>query len=179
MALEQKLNRQGKTRKKLLSLLKKYRYPLLIAALGAVLLLIPTAEKQAASAPVEISLPQSEQDADTERRLEEILRCVSGAGSVRVMLTRKDEGETSYQSDRETTHTADTTNTRTQTVFCSDGSYRQTPLVTKVTAPEYLGALIVCTGGDDPAVRLQLVKAVCSLTGLGSDRVTVLKMEGL
>jgi stage III sporulation protein AG len=95
------------------------------------------------------------------------------------MLTRKDEGQTSYQSDSEITQSADSTNTRSQTVFRSDGGYQQAPLVTKVSAPEYLGALIVCSGGEDPAVRLQLVKAVCSLTGLGSDRVTVLKMEGL
>ena len=61
----------------------------------------------------------------------------------------------------------------------SDEGYRQMPLVTKVTAPECLGALIVCSGGDDPEVKLRIVNAVCSLTGLGSDRVTILKMEGI
>ena len=179
MALEQRLNNRTQRKNALLALLKKYRYPLMLAALGAVLLLIPAGEKRETAAPAEIPAVQTEPDADTERRLERILSSVSGAGRVRVMLTRKDDGKTSYQSDSEITQSPDATNTRTQTVFRSDGSYQQTPLVTKVTAPEYLGALIVCSGGDDPAVRLQLVRAVCSLTGLGSDRVTFLKMEGI
>lgn len=179
MALEQKLNRHKFETKTVLALLKRYRYPLWVAALGFVLLLLPIGEEQAVSSPTETFPQQVETSEDTERRLEDILHCVSGAGRVRVMLTWKDDGQTSYQYDCETVQSADTTNTRSETVFRSDEGYRQSPLITKVTAPECLGALIVCTGGDDPTVRLRIVDAVCSLTGLGSDRVTVLKMDGL
>jgi len=179
MALEQKLNRGTFEIKTVLALLKKYRYALWVAALGFILLMLPMKEEQTVSAPAETIPQQTESSEDMERRLEDILHCVSGAGRVRVMLTWKDDGQTSYQYDSEIVQSADTTNTRSETVFRSDEGYRQSPLVTKVTAPECLGALIVCTGGDDPTVRLRIVDAVCSLTGLGSDRVTVLKMDGL
>lgn len=39
------------------------------------------------------------------------------------------------------------------------------------------GAAIVCEGADDAKVRLAIVEAVKAYTGLGSDKITVLKME--
>ena len=36
---------------------------------------------------------------------------------------------------------------------------------------------MVCDGGGNDAVRLQVVSAVSSLTGLGADRVTVVKRQ--
>ena len=36
------------------------------------------------------------------------------------------------------------------------------------------GAVVVCTGGDDPAVRLRVTDAVSVYTGLGSDRIRVI-----
>ena len=40
------------------------------------------------------------------------------------------------------------------------------------------GAVIVCEGAEDPQVRLALLQAVRSYTGLASDRITILKMAG-
>ena len=37
------------------------------------------------------------------------------------------------------------------------------------------GAAIVCDGASDSAVRLAIVRAVSDCTGLGSDRITVIK----
>ena len=37
--------------------------------------------------------------------------------------------------------------------------------------------LIVCEGGDDANVRLSIVDAVSKITGLGADRISVLKMR--
>ena len=39
------------------------------------------------------------------------------------------------------------------------------------------GAVVVCDGGDDAAVRLAVTQAVSAYTGLGSDRITVMKMK--
>lgn len=38
------------------------------------------------------------------------------------------------------------------------------------------GAVIVCDGADNACVRLDILRAVGSYTGFGSDRITVLKM---
>ncbi len=39
------------------------------------------------------------------------------------------------------------------------------------------GAVVVCRGADSAEVRLRIVKAVSAYTGLGSDRIVVLRME--
>lgn len=39
------------------------------------------------------------------------------------------------------------------------------------------GAVIVCSGADDPGVRLNVTNAVAAYTGLGSDKITVMKMK--
>ena len=46
-----------------------------------------------------------------------------------------------------------------------------------VLSPTYLGAVIVCQGGDSPTVKLAIVEAVSNATGLSADKITVLKMK--
>lgn len=38
------------------------------------------------------------------------------------------------------------------------------------------GVVVVCQGAENAAVRLDIIRAVGSYTGLGSDKITVLKM---
>ena len=40
------------------------------------------------------------------------------------------------------------------------------------------GALVVCDGADSASVRLAIIQAVSSLTGLGSNKIAVVKMKG-
>ena len=64
---------------------------------------------------------------------------------------------------------------RTQTVVLSrSGSGQQTVTVQEVY-PAYQGALLVCSGGDDPTVRLRLTEAMTALTGLGADKISISK----
>lgn len=39
------------------------------------------------------------------------------------------------------------------------------------------GAVVVCAGAENAETRLDIIKAVCTYTGFGSDKVTVLKMS--
>ena len=39
------------------------------------------------------------------------------------------------------------------------------------------GAVIVCRGAENPEVRLSVTNAVAAYTGLGSDKITVMKMK--
>ena len=39
------------------------------------------------------------------------------------------------------------------------------------------GAVVVCQGADHPQVRLNVTNAVAVYTGLGSDKITVMKMK--
>ena len=59
-----------------------------------------------------------------------------------------------------------------QTVTVGSGS-DQAVVPIQTSAPTFRGALVVCPGAADPAVRLELTRAVSVLTGLGTDCICV------
>ena len=65
---------------------------------------------------------------------------------------------------------------RSETVVVS-GSGGDTPVVARNICPTYRGALVVCQGGGSAEVRLAVTQAVSALTGLSSDRITVVKCQ--
>lgn len=157
---------------KLLALLKErfsaYKFALLIVAVGLVLLLIPQGEKDkeevaAVSTEAGFSLEQ------LEKKLEDTLSRISGAGHVTVMLTQETETDRVYAMDRSM---RDDEREETLVVVSDENGAESAVLETK-NAPSFRGALVVCPGGGDPAVRLQITQAVSALTGLGADRITV------
>ena len=157
----------------MLKKLEKFRYPALVFLLGLALILWPARQKQpeasaSGPAPVE-SAPE-----DVEARMEEVLSCIDGAGQVRVLLTKQSGDETVYQTDETSTRGEQTESRSLTTVTAGEGDM---PVVRQTVYGRYRGALIVCQGADSPSVRLQLVNAVAGLTGLSTDRITVIKMK--
>ena len=149
--------------------LKQYRYGILILLLGIGLMLLPSGGRDMQSDPeirqeAAMSIPES---------LEQILGQIEGVGKVKVMLTQSAGEITIYQED--TDHSADTV--REDTVLVTGESRQEMGLVRQVIPPKYQGAVVVCQGGDRAAVRLAIVDAVAAVTGLTSDRITVLKMK--
>ena len=148
----------------------KYRPVLLVIGLGLVLLLLPFGgEKQE---------PESSQEstgfdlAETEKRLADALSRIDGAGDVTVLLTVQNGPRRVLAEDVD----RDGVNERsTQTVVLSKGSGQQETVTVQQVYPRYQGALLVCEGGDDPAVRLRLTEAVSALTGLGADKISISK----
>ena len=59
----------------------------------------------------------------------------------------------------------------------TDSGRNQTGLIRQINPPVYLGAVIVCQGGDKPAVKLAVAEAVSRVTGLRSHQIVVLKMK--
>ena len=116
-----------------------------------------------------------------ETRLANLLSRIQGAGAVEVMLSLKSGEQVQYQTDtqRQTDSggTEESLRQEDNTVLYATGSGSQSALVQQVTAPTYQGAIVVCQGADDPAVKLALVQAVASVTGLGADQITVVKMK--
>ncbi len=148
---------------------KRYFYVLLAAAAGVVLLAWPagkSAQQESAAGEAETVFYDLE---ETEERLAAVLGEIRGVGRVRVMLTLKELGEQRYAADEE----AGADREKRSLVVLNRGSGVQQAVPVSRGAPVYQGALIVCTGGDDPAVRLAVTGAVADLTGLGADRITV------
>ena len=143
------------------AILMKYRYVLLVALAGLALMLIPGSSEAAESVPVQTT------EETLESRLESLLSCIDGAGEVRVLLTEEQGGEIFYQTEGEDG----------KTVLISGSDRSESGLVRTTQPPSYRGAVVVCRGADSAAVRLAVVEAVANATGLGTDRITVLKMK--
>ena len=127
----------------------------------------PSSEKETAAATM-VSM---------EERLSKILSQVAGAGNVRVLLTEATGVQTVYQENRDATEGSQSILTRTDTVILSDSGHGQVGLVSQVNPPTYLGAIVLCQGADQSAVRLAITQAVANATGLGYHKITVLKMK--
>ena len=158
---------------KLFKLLKRYKYLLIVIAAGIVLLLWPSGGgggKDEPKPPQEISFSL----ADMERRLTDALSSVEGVGRAEVMLTLRSDTRIVLQEDTNTQIRGENdTQSSTKTVLSGSGS-DQHPIVIKRIYPEYEGAAVICDGADNALVRLAVINAVSSLTGLGSDRIAVL-----
>lgn len=155
---------------KLMGWLRKYKLAVLVLALGVLLLAWPTGGEKPAPASEEARL-SSFDPGEVERKLERVLGKIDGAGEVTVALTVSDGVQRRYAVDE----TRRGEEEQTQTVVISTGSGTQEAVSVGERWPDFRGAVVVCQGGGDPEVRLLVTQAVCALTGLGADRVTVCK----
>ena len=154
--------------------LKKYRYAAIVIVAGIFLMLLPIGES---SASEETAPNQREVSDSMEERLCAILSQIRGAGRVQVMLTIAQGEEPVYQFDQDLTTDEGGSSSQKDTVTVTDKDRGQSGLITQVNPPRYQGALIVCQGADDPAVRLAISEAVSGLTGLGTDKIAIAKMK--
>lgn len=173
-------NKEGKRKLTApLEALNKYKYVLLIAVLGAVLLLWPVERKTEGTAPTDGGALSDGRESleETEKAMEEILSKISGVGQVDVMLTLHSGSERVLAQDSSLRYSGpvqspDSYERSAQPVTDSGGV-----VVTQEKYPQYRGALVVCDGGGNDTVRLQVIAAVSALTGLGSDRIAVVKWQ--
>ena len=160
--------------KKALETGKRYRFAILVLILGLVLMLIPLkSEEQQSQTP---AASQTQESPEISQELAQILSQIQGAGKVEVMLTVAYGEKTVYQTDEDISG-GESGTTRIETVVITGDDRSQKGLVQQVNPPVYLGAIIVCQGGDRSSVRLAIVEAVSKVTGLGADRISVLKMK--
>lgn len=153
--------------------MKKYRYVLLVLAVGLFLMALP--EKESPPAQTTPIIEQTEpQLQDT---LAQLLSHLEGAGKVEVMLTQSKGQQTLYQTDEDTSVSDGNTDTHRQTVLVSGSDRGETGLIRQINPPTYQGAIVLCQGADNANIRLSIVEAVMSVTGLRSDCITVLKMK--
>jgi len=153
----------------------KYKYALLVALIGVVLLAWPGWKpKDLDGAPAPAGNVEEDREA-MEERMRAILSQIDGVGSLELMLTVDSTNRQEYAMDTELSYSGQTAapddySRRTETVVVADS-----PVVARDISPAYRGALVVCEGGGNAEVKLAVTEAVSSLTGLSSDRITVVK----
>ncbi len=148
--------------------LSKYKYVLLVMAVGIFLLLLPVGGEE------ELVPDASEAECfdleKFEEKLAQTLSQIEGAGQVRVVLTLESGSRQVLAQDRDSDGEGGGSTT---TVTVGRGSGTQEVIPLQTLSPNFRGALVVCPGGGEAQVRLRLVEAVSALTGLGSDRISV------
>lgn len=150
------------------AVVKKYRGAVLVLLCGIVLMCLPRQQETKKAAVPE------EQQQTLEQALEKILSQVSGAGEVRVLLSGQLSETKRYQTDDTQSGSGEL---RQETVILTGENRVQTALVRQTEAATYRGAIVVCQGAENPKVALSVVQAVAAVTGLSTNRITVLKMK--
>ena len=159
---------RGELMQKAGELLRKYRWPILVLVIGVILMLLPSAEPHVSVTP---AASQAEKPG-MDQEMAHILSQIQGAGEVLVLLTESSGAQTVYQTDVDGAQ-----DRHEKTVIITGAARSQAGLVQQVIPPKYMGAIVVCHGADNATVRLATVEAVAKVTGLGADRISVLKMK--
>lgn len=164
--------------KRLSAGISKFRLPLLIFAAGLLLMLLPTGKRSTQAVQTAAQAAQTQELTPSQEEMEAILSRIDGVGRVDLLLTLRTSGASVYQTDTRTVTSGSGTTEECQTVFGQTSGSGKDPVVQTTLAPQYQGALVVCDGADRASVRLAVVQAVASLTGLGSNQIAVVKMKG-
>ncbi len=159
--------------------LKKYKYAVGVLLLGLIFLCWPAGDKEV---PQSKETPTVEEDLqETEVRMKKILSGIDGVGEVELMLTVDVGSEQFFAADRALSYSGNTASPESYTreesyvVLSRDGEEEM--VVAKSIYPLYRGAVIVCDGGNDPKVKLAVTEAVSALTGLGAEKISVIKRK--
>ncbi|MGN1030967.1 MAG: hypothetical protein ACI4PQ_05130 [Butyricicoccaceae bacterium] len=165
------------------TLWEKYRYFLLVVAVGIILMLTSVPGQQKAEESGQTTeAEETFRLADFEQELEQVLSQIDGAGRVQVTLSLK-TGEESVYALNETRSTqnngtdSSSENYQSEISIISDGSYGETPILIRSNYPEFRGAVVVCDGADNDQVKLDITEAVHALCGLSSDQISIIRMS--
>lgn len=149
---------------------KKYKYAAIVLLAGVLLLLWPVGESTASGGDGMAGGQTVGFDLEAlERRVETALSQVEGVGEATVVLTLATGTERVLASDRQ----LDGSRAEETTVVVSQGSGVQEAVTLREIYPRFQGALVVCDGGENAAVRLKVSQSVAALTGLSSDKISI------
>jgi len=166
-------------------LLGKYKYVLIVVAVGLLLILWPSGQKTADETEAPVMQTTDFDLSEIENKMEALLSKAEGVGRIEVVLALRtgielvyaDENNISTSQSLEAGQLAESEDSsENQLVIVADSAGNESPVVVKRIYPEYLGALVVCDGADNPSVKLKITNAITALTGIGADSITIVKM---
>ncbi len=111
---------------------------------------------------------QSEYINSVENSLCSLISSIDGAGKTKIMLTLDSSEENVYASDIN----AD----KNEYVVIKENS-EEGGMLLKVIKPKIRGVAVVCEGGDNPRVKIDITNAVCTALGINSTRISIAKMK--
>jgi stage III sporulation protein AG len=147
-------------------------------------------EKKEDTSPKESQINQDENT--LEKKLEATLGQIEGVGEIAVTITLSSTPELKYALNKTTakkltqekdqgggSRTVSELNDNGQLVLRrGPSSENEVPVVVKEIKPDVKGILVVATGARNPQVRRELTRAVQTLLGISSNKVTVMPKGG-
>lgn len=125
-----------------------------------------------------------------EEKLEENLRCVEGAGKVRVLINLKESEEQILARDgrEESSDTVEedaaggsrhVSESRTDkaVIRTVDERGQNVPLVVKTVSPSVEGVVVIAQGADQARVRRDIIEAIQVLFDVDMNRISIIKMK--
>ena len=113
-----------------------------------------------------------------EKRIEEIVSDIYGAGECNVMINIASGSESVYVKENKKSYDTSDQNNKSEsedsviTVKDRDGS--EYALVTKELMPEICGVVVACKGADEVSVKNSVIQAVSTVLGVGTNKVCVI-----
>ena len=154
---------------------RRFLLPIAVAILGVLLLIFGSRSEQAQNE--EESTVHLWEDgemsaaafaAETEEKIVSICSGVDGVGEVRAVVTLSGGYRAVYAADAQGSESS----YRNETVLTGSGNSEKAILV-GYEVPRIVGIGIVCTGGDDPAIRQSLTMLVSAAFDVSSNKIYV------
>ena len=108
-----------------------------------------------------------------EKQVQEILEQVDGVGQADVMLTLQASKEKVALKDSR----RDDSKTEEETVLLDGESRESSPYVVQEIEPQIEGIVVVCSGGDHPAIQREIIGAISALFPVESHKIKVMKSK--
>ena len=141
--------------------------------------LLPKKSSDTANEPIdEPKIASSDYAQRAEKRLEELLSEIKGVGKAELILSVEGSEEYIYAEETETAleqkdNEKEKSEKYKNKLFVSETSGKKDALVKKVINPRFNGALVICDGGGDAAVRERVIKAVSAALDLPASKICV------
>lgn len=150
-----------------------------IGILGIILILIseilPENEKILSESEFSETTAFSEQENYIETRLEDSISKIKGAGKTDVTVTFESSEEFCFAKNT-SENTENDENSKENEFVIIDGEKGEKAILIKTFEAKIRGVLVVCEGGNDPLLREKIIKSVCALLDIPSNKVNVAEM---
>lgn len=161
---------------------KKLLIILILAIVGILLLLvselIPDTKSEISK---EDSQTMSEYAESMENKLKKIISSIEGAGNTDVMVTVDTSEENVFakeiKTDEESNENKKSTKYEYEYIVIKSGSNGESGMLLKVIEPNIRGVAIVCDGGDNPAVKEDIINTVSAVLDIKTNKISVCKRK--
>lgn len=113
---------------------------------------------------------------ELEKKLCDVISSIDGVGECKVMITLENSKESVYATDEENKNDDNSSSSKDEYVIY-DSDNGEAPVLIKEYYPKIQGVTVVCSGGDNVAVKETVINTVTSLFDISTNRVSVSKIK--